>query len=94
MSEYEDEYDDQDFDQEMGGLSEEELMIIQAEYRRQKLKENLIGPVISTMVHVALLVMCAVFFVGEVVEKNETVEITPVAEETPKEEPKPMPILV
>ena len=91
MSEYEDEYDDQEFEQELGGLSEEELMIIQADYRRQKLKENLIGPVISTMFHVVLLVLCAIFFVGEVSERNETVEITPVAEETPKEEPPPPP---
>jgi hypothetical protein len=91
MSEYEEDYDEEYESEAFGTLSEEELLRIQADYRKQKLKENLIGPVISTMVHVALLVLCAIFFVGEVVEKNETVEITPVAEETPKEEPPPPP---
>ena len=90
MSEYDD-YDEYDEEFEHGGLSDEQVMLIQAEYRKQKLKENLIGPVISTGVHVALLVLCAVFFVGEVVEKNETVEITPVQEEVPQEEPPPPP---
>ena len=72
-------------------LSDEELLLIQDEYRKQKLKETLIGPIISTCVHVALLVLCAVFFTGEVVKKNETVEITPVQEEIPQEEPPPPP---
>ena len=93
MSDYDDydEYDDQELDHEMSGLSEDELMIIQEEYRRQKLKENLIGPVISTMVHVAILVLCAVFFVGEVVVKNETVEITQEPEQIEEVEPPPPP---
>ena len=84
MSEaYEEEYKDT--------LSEEELLAIQAEYRKKKLKETLVGPVISTCVHVTLLVLCAVFFQGEHVKKNETVEITPVQEEIPQEEPPPPP---
>ena len=90
MSEYDD-YEEYDEEFDSGGLSDEEIMLIQTEYRKQKLKENLIGPVISTAIHVALLVLCAVFFVGEVVEKNETVEITPVQEEVPQEEPPPPP---
>ena len=84
-------YEDDDFFEGPAGLDEEELLLIQQEYRRQKLKENLIGPCASTMVHVSLLVLCAIFFTGEVVEKNETVEITPVQEESPKEEPPPPP---
>jgi hypothetical protein len=88
MSENHDDFEE-NFDN--GGLSDDELMQIQAEYRKQKLKENLIGPVISTAVHVAILVLCAVFFVGGVVEKNESVEITPVQEEVPQEEPPPPP---
>ena len=75
----------------IGGLDEEELLQIQNEYRRQKLKETLIGPCISTLIHVTLLIMCAVFFTGEVVKKNESVEITPVPEEIPKEDPPPPP---
>ena len=90
MDEYEDEYHDEENDGYQV-LSDEELMAIQAEYRRQKLKETLIGPVISTSVHVALLVMAAFLFQGKVVEKNETVEITPVQEEVQEEEPPPPP---
>ena len=74
-----------------GALSDTELIEIQEAYRRQKLKETLIGPIISTCAHVTLLIICAVFFVGETVEKNQTVEITPVVEEIPQEEPPPPP---
>ena len=92
MSEYEEDVYEDDYENEaFGTLSDEELVRIQEDYRKQKLKENLIGPVISTAVHVALLILCAVFFVGETVKKNETVEITPVQEEVPKEEPPPPP---
>ena len=73
------------------GLSDEELMLIQAEYRKQKLKENLMGPIISTSVHVILLTLCAIFFVGEVVEKNESVEITQEPEQIEEIEPPPPP---
>ena len=90
MSKY-DSYDDQEFEHELGGLNEEELMLIQAEYRKQKLKENLMGPLISTAVHVALLILCAIFFVGEVVEKNESVEITQEPEQIEEIEPPPPP---
>ena len=45
-------YEEDDFFEGPAGLDEEELLLIQQEYRRQKLKENLIGPCISTMVHV------------------------------------------
>ena len=44
-------YEDDDFFEGPAGLDEEELLLIQQEYRRQKLKENLIGPCASTMVH-------------------------------------------
>ena len=66
-------------------------LLIQEEYRRQKLKESLIGPVISTLLHIVLLVLCAAFFVGENVKKNETVEITSAQEDIPTEEPPPPP---
>ena len=91
MSEYADEEYEDHQEEYSGGLSEDEILAIQADYRRQKLKENIIGPCISTLVHITLLVLCAVFFQGEVVEKNETVEITPVQEEIPQEEPPPPP---
>ena len=85
--EYDEGLEDQDFD----ALSDSELLEIQAAYRKQKMKETLIGPVVSTAVHVVVLTLCAVFFVGEVVVKNETVEITPVQEAPIEEEPPPPP---
>ena len=71
--------------------SEDELARIQADYRQQKMKENLIGPVISTFLHIILLVICATFFVGTPLQKNESVEITPTVEDAPQEEPPPPP---
>ena len=85
---------DNDYEEDFyedGSLTEGEILEIQEAYRRQKVKENLIGPAISTMVHVCLLIMCATFFVGETVVPNPTVEITPVVEEVPAEEPPPPP---
>ena len=86
MTEYEEE-----FEAIQNDLSEEELLSIQNEYRRKKLKEKLVGPIVSSAIHLTLLILCAIFFVGEAVEKNETVEITPVQEEIPQEEPPPPP---
>ena len=72
-------------------LDDQELLAIQEDYRRQKLKENLVGPIISTLAHVLLLICAATLFTGELIKKNETVEITPVQEEVPQEEPPPPP---
>ena len=72
-------------------LSDDELVLIQDQYRRDRLRQDLIGPCISTLTHIVIVVMAALFFQGEVVKKNETVEITPVQEEVPKEEPPPPP---
>ena len=80
-----------EYEQGLIAMSQEELFLVQDEYRRKKLKENLIGPIISSSVHIVLVIICAIFFRGEVVKKNESVEITPVAEEIPKDEPPPPP---
>ena len=82
---------EEEYQEDLGGLAEEELLAIQAEYRKQRLKETLIGPVISTLVHICFIVLAAIFFVGEVTEQNETVEITPIQEEIPPEDPPPPP---
>ena len=73
-----------------GILSPEELMEIQENYRKQKLKESLIGPVISTCMHV-LLIFAASFFKGESKEANAQVEITQQVEEVIEEPPPPPP---
>ena len=62
MSEY---YDDDDYgydDQNYGVLSDEEVFEIQEEYRRRRLMESLVGPVISTLFHIALIFLLATFF--------------------------------
>ena len=76
---------------DFGVLSEEEILLIKAEYSRQKLKESLAGPLISTLVHSLLIVMAILFLKGEVVEKNTHVEIVKIEESIPPVEPPPPP---
>jgi len=85
FNEYED-FDVQDIDGSM--LSEEELAFIQDEYRKQKMKENLIGPSISTAVHVALVAFLVFFAVGEIQKASPSVEIV---KDTPEVQPPPPP---
>jgi hypothetical protein len=74
-----------------GYLSDDELFEIQEVYRRQKIREYLVGPVISTAVHMLLLLVCSVLFVGQGVEPNETVDVTPIQEKVVEEPPPPPP---
>ena len=80
-----------EYNNELKALSDEELLMVQAEYRRQKMKETLIGPLISTAFHLTAIICSVIFFQGELVKKNESVEITPVQEEVQQEEPPPPP---
>ena len=80
-----------EYSNELKALSDEELLMVQAEYRRQKMKETLIGPLISTAFHLTAIICSVIFFQGELVKKNESVEITPVQEEVQQEEPPPPP---
>ena len=98
MSEYYDE-EEEIYDDEMhedGQLSEEEIFAIQDEYRRRRLIESLIGPVISTVFHVVLIVILAIFItdkykeeVPEIEVKMEEVEEIKIEEPPPVEEPVP-----
>ena len=58
MSEYyqEDEYE---YEEEDFTLSEGDILEIQEEYRRKRLMESLVGPVISTVFHIGLIVVLA-----------------------------------
>ena len=96
MSEYYDEEEEYDEDYESTLLSEEEIFAIQEEYRRRRLVESLIGPVISTVFHVVLIVILAVFItdkykeeVPEIEVKMEEVEEIKIEEPPPVEEPVP-----
>ena len=94
MSEYEeDEYEE---GSENFQLSEDEIFEIQEEYRRRRLIESLIGPVISTFFHVGLIVILAIFItdkykpdVAEIEVVMEEVEEIQIEEPPPIEEPTP-----
>ncbi len=101
MSEYyeeEDEFNEDEFeDYENGELTEEEIFAIQEEYRRRRLMESLIGPVVSTVFHVILIVILAIFITGKVKEPVPEIEVTveeiedvELEEPPPIEEPEPV----
>ena len=90
MSEYyEEEVDDQ--------LSDEDLFAIQEEYRRRRLMESLVGPVISTLFHVGLIIILAIVITDQYKEeapeievKMEQIEEVEIEEPPPIEEPEPV----
>ena len=99
MSEYYD--DEEDFveeDFENGDdLSEAEIMAIQEEYRRRRLIESLIGPVISTIFHVGLIIILAIFITDKYKQDIPEIEVTmeepeeiKIEEPPPVEEPEPV----
>ena len=93
--EYDEEYDDEFYEDDYA-LTEEEILEIQEEYRRKRLIESLIGPVVSTVFHVILIIVLAIFITDQVkepvaeievvMEQVEEVEIEP----PPVEEPEPV----
>ena len=95
MAEY---YDEEEYFEELNDefeLSEEDILEIQETYRRRRLIESLIGPVISTVFHVILIIVLAIFITDELkepvadiivtLEEVEEIEIEP----PPVEEPEP-----
>ena len=75
MSDYqEEEYYEDDY--ENGELLEDELLEIQDEYRRRRLVESLIGPTVSTVFHVILIVIMAIFIIDKVQEPIADIEVT------------------
>ena len=91
MSEYyedEEEIYDQEYDD--GMLSEDEILEIQEEYRRRRLIESLIGPIVSTVFHVVLIIILAIFITDTV--KEPVAEIEVVMEEVEEVELEPPPV--
>lgn len=88
------EYVETDFDDEFEDyeetLSEEDILLIQEEYRRKRLIESLIGPVVSTVFHIALIIVLAIFITDTV--KEPVAEITVVMEEVQEVEIEPPPV--
>ena len=71
-------------------LSDEDFIKIQTEYRRQKVRENLVGPCISTAVHVIVFLCLFMFAVGTISKKNAiSVELSPMIDQPlpPRTEP-------
>ncbi|MCM8532419.1 MAG: hypothetical protein NE330_14745 [Lentisphaeraceae bacterium] len=80
---FEDDYDDI--------LQTEDILEIQEEYRRKRLIESLIGPVISTLFHVVLIIILAVLITDKY--KQEVPDIQVVVQEVDEikiEEPPPI----
>ena len=81
---------------ESNALSDEEVYEIQEAYRRRRIKEMLIGPIISTVFHIALVIVLAVLITDkyqqeptEIEVKMEEVEEVKIEEPPPIEEPIP-----
>lgn len=71
-------------------LSEEDILEIQEEYRRKRLIESLIGPVVSTIFHVLLIILLAIFITDT--PKDAIAEIEVVMEEVEEIEIEPPPV--
>ena len=90
MSEYYEEEEVWDDEFQDGVLTEEELLEIQEEYRRRRLIESLIGPVISTVFHIILVILLAIFITDTV--KEPVAEIEVVMEEIEELDIEPPPV--
>ncbi|MCH2208774.1 MAG: terpene cyclase/mutase family protein [Lentisphaerales bacterium] len=85
---YEDDYNDV--------LYADDILAIQEEYRRKRLIESLIGPLVSTLFHVALIIILAIVITdkykaepAEIEVKIEEIEEVEIEEPPPIEEPVP-----
>ncbi|MCH2207385.1 MAG: hypothetical protein MK132_16130 [Lentisphaerales bacterium] len=88
MSEY--------YEEEYNGLSEEDIFYIQETYRNQRLKEALIGPIVSTLFHIALIIVLAIMITdkytsepADIEVKLQEIEEVQIEEPPPIEEPVP-----
>ena len=95
-------YDDEEiyeegFGHEIDGLSSEDILEIQEEYRKRRLLESLIGPIASSLFHLALIIILALVITDkyskqppEIEVKMEEVEEVQIEEPPPVEEPEPI----
>lgn len=96
MSDYFDEEFEEEFDS--SELTDQEVLRIQEEYQKKRLRETLLGPIISTVFHVALIIVLAIMVTDKfkqepaeiVVSVTEIEEVQ--IEEPPVEEPEPDPV--
>ena len=79
-------------------LNSDEILEIQEEYRRKRLIESLIGPLVSTIFHVVLIIVMAIIVVDQVTEKKAEIQVELAEEEEvvleePEEIPEPEEII-
>ena len=73
-------------------LSDEDFIKIQTEYRRQKVRENLVGPCVSTAVHIIVFLLLFMFAVGTISQKNAiSIEVSPLIDAPEISKPEPIP---
>ncbi|MCH2204341.1 MAG: hypothetical protein MK132_00500 [Lentisphaerales bacterium] len=77
-------------------LDEKDILEIQKEYRKKRLMESITGPIVSTLFHVALIVILAIIIkdkykqeAAEIVVEMQEVEEVKIEEPPPIEEPEP-----
>ncbi|MCH2209099.1 MAG: hypothetical protein MK132_24990 [Lentisphaerales bacterium] len=97
MSEFEGVNDDFDEEYDANEYDHADILAIQEEYRRKRLIETLIGPVISPLFHVGLIIVLAILVTdkykkeaAEIVVQMEEVEEVKIEEPPPVEEPEPI----
>ena len=89
MDNLEEYYDEEDLNHDE--LYNEDILAIQEEYRKRRLIESLVGPVISTIFHIGLIIILAILITDQY--KNEATEIVVQMEEIEEvkiEEPPPV----
>ena len=50
-------YFDEEFEEVSSELTDQEVLRIQEEYQKKRLRETLLGPIISTVFHIALIIV-------------------------------------
>ncbi|MCH2208777.1 MAG: hypothetical protein MK132_23340 [Lentisphaerales bacterium] len=86
-----------DYDEEYDEIYQQsDILAIQEEYRKKRLIESLIGPVISTAFHLALIIILAIMITDKfkkeppaIEVKIQEVEEVKIEEPPPVEEPEP-----
>ena len=73
-------YDDEEiyeegFEHEIDGLSFEDILEIQEEYRKRRLLESLIGPIASTLFHLALIIILAFVITDKYSKQPPEIEV-------------------
>ena len=68
--------DEYEYDEELDdSLHDEDVLAIQEEYRKKRLIESLIGPVVSTVFHIGLIVVLAIMITDKFKDEPPEIEV-------------------